>query len=101
MREEVNTGNIRKNYRFLGVEVGNVTILLNYFESHNHDLKNTLVGHPYVGRFTSIEKSILMNMIDNIVKPRNILLTMKEHIKKNGTIIKQVYNAQYMYRNSK
>jgi len=57
-------------------------------KSHNHDLANTLVGHPYAGRFTSAEKLMLMDMIENVVKPKNILLTMKEHNKKNVTTLK-------------
>ncbi|XP_068461555.1 PKS-NRPS hybrid synthetase cheA-like [Phaseolus vulgaris] len=68
--------------------------------SHNHELANTLVGHPYAGRFTCNEKSMLMDMTDSSVKPRNILLTMKEHNEKNVSTIKQVYNARYMYKNS-
>ena len=28
--------------------------------SHNHELANILVGHPYAGRFTCSEKSMLM-----------------------------------------
>ncbi|XP_068477380.1 PKS-NRPS hybrid synthetase cheA-like [Phaseolus vulgaris] len=65
--------------------------------SHNHELANTLVVHPYAGRFTCSEKSMLMDMTDSLVKPRNILLTMKEHNEKNVSTIKQVYNARYMF----
>ncbi|XP_068503635.1 protein FAR1-RELATED SEQUENCE 5-like, partial [Phaseolus vulgaris] len=68
--------------------------------SHNHELANTLVGHPYVGRFSYSEKSMLMDMTNSSVKPRNILLTMKEHNEKNMTTIKQVYNARYLYKKS-
>jgi len=57
-----------------------------------------LVGHPYAGRFTSIEKSMLIKMTYSIVKSKNILLTMKEHNVKNMTTIKKVYNARYLYR---
>ena len=35
--------------------------------SHNHELGNTLVGHPYVGRFTCSEKSMLMDMTNSAV----------------------------------
>ncbi|XP_068492226.1 PKS-NRPS hybrid synthetase cheA-like [Phaseolus vulgaris] len=66
--------------------------------SHNHELANTLVGHPYAGRFTCNEKSMLMDMTYSSVKPRNILLTMKKYNEKNGTTIKQVYNARYLYK---
>ena len=68
--------------------------------SHNHELANTLVGHPYVGRFTCSEKSMLMDMTNSAVKPINILLTMKQHNEKNVNTINQVYNARYLYRKS-
>ena len=58
----------------------------------------TLVGHPYAGRFTCSEKSMLMDMTKSSVKPRNIFLTIKEHNEKNVTPIKQVYNARYLYK---
>ena len=51
------------------------------------------MGHPYASRFTCSENSMLMDMTDNSVKPKNILLTMKENNEKNVTTIKQVYNA--------
>ena len=68
--------------------------------SHNHELANTLVGHPYAGRFTCTKKSMLMDMTKSSVTLRNILLTMKEHNEKNVSTIKQVYNARYMYKRS-
>jgi len=52
-----------------------------------------LVGHPYAGRLTCSEKSMLMDMTDSAMIPKNILLTMKEHNEKIVTTIKQVYNA--------
>jgi len=47
---------------------------------HNHDLRDTLVGHPYVGRLIANEKSMLMDMTKSLVKRRNILPTMKGNI---------------------
>jgi len=41
-----------------------------------------------------------MDMTDNVVKHRNILLTVKEHNNKNVTTIKKFYNAMYAYRKS-
>ena len=46
---------------------------------HNHELVKTLVGHPYAGRLTNDEKNIIADMTKSNVKPRNILLTLKEH----------------------
>ena len=49
------------------------------FGSHNHDLAKTLVGHSYVGRLIVDEKAMVVDKTKSLVKPRNILLTMKEH----------------------
>ena len=35
-----------------------------------------------------------------MVKPKNILLTLKEHNANSSTTMKQVYNARYAYRSS-
>ncbi|KAH1247191.1 hypothetical protein GmHk_06G017138 [Glycine max] len=68
--------------------------------SHNHALIKSLVGHPHVGRLTKDEKIIISDMTKSMVKPINILLTLKEHNANNYTTIWQVYNAIYAYRSS-
>ncbi|XP_068483364.1 uncharacterized protein [Phaseolus vulgaris] len=45
--------------------------------SHNHDLAETMVGHPYAGRLNVEEKVMVEDMTKTSVKARNILLTMK------------------------
>ncbi|KAL5134524.1 Protein FAR1-RELATED SEQUENCE 5 [Glycine soja] len=67
---------------------------------HNHELAKTLVGHPYAGRLTDDEKNIIVDMTKSNVKPRNILLTLKEHNANSCTTIKQIYNARSAYRSS-
>ena len=66
--------------------------------SHNHELAKSLVGHPYVRRLTKNEKTIISDMTKSMVKPRNILLTLKELNVNSCTIIKQIYNARSAYR---
>ncbi|KAH1261858.1 hypothetical protein GmHk_02G004622 [Glycine max] len=68
--------------------------------SHNHELAKSLVGHPYVRRLTKNEKTIISDMTKSMVKPRNIMLTLKEHNGNNCTTIKQIYNARSAYRSS-
>ncbi|KAH1225570.1 hypothetical protein GmHk_11G032433 [Glycine max] len=68
--------------------------------SHNHELGKSLVGHPYASRLTKDEKIIIADMTKSMVKPRNILLMLKEHNDNSYTIIKQVYNARNAYRSS-
>ena len=68
--------------------------------SHNHELTKSLVGHRYVGRLAKDEKIIVANMTKSMVKPKNILLTLKEHIANSYETIKQIYNAINVYRSS-
>ncbi|KAH1243074.1 hypothetical protein GmHk_07G020237 [Glycine max] len=67
---------------------------------HNHELVKTLVGHPYAGRLTDDEKNIIADMTKSNMKPRNIMLTLKEHNSNSYTTIKQIYNARSAYRSS-
>ncbi|KAH1193370.1 PKS-NRPS hybrid synthetase [Glycine max] len=67
---------------------------------HNHELAKSLVGHPYAGRLTKEEKKIIADMTKSMVKPKNILLTLKEHNADSCTTIKQIYNAGSAYRSS-
>ncbi|KAH1261764.1 PKS-NRPS hybrid synthetase [Glycine max] len=67
---------------------------------HNHELAKSLVGHPYAGRLTKAEKTLIVDMTKSMVKPRNILLTLKERNANSCTTIKQVYNARSGFRSS-
>ncbi|KAH1257769.1 PKS-NRPS hybrid synthetase [Glycine max] len=67
---------------------------------HNHELAKSLVGHPYAGRLTKVEKTLIADMPKSMVKSRNILLTLKEHNANSCTTIKQIYNARSAFRSS-
>ena len=67
---------------------------------HNYELAKSLVGHLYVGRLSKAEKILIADMTKSMVKPRNILLTLKEHNANSCTTIKQIYNARSAYRSS-
>ncbi|KAH1228196.1 hypothetical protein GmHk_10G028235 [Glycine max] len=67
---------------------------------HNHELAKSLVGHPYAERLTKDEKKIIADMTKSMVKPKNILLTLKEHNANSCTTIKLIYNARSAYRSS-
>ena len=61
---------------------------------HNHELAKSLVEHLYAGRLTKDEKTIIADMTKLMVKPRNILLTLKEHNANSCTTIKQIYKPR-------
>jgi len=66
--------------------------------THNHEMTKSFVGHPYVSRLTKDEKIVVADMTKFMVKPRNILLMLKEHNASSYTTIKQIYNAKNAYR---
>ena len=55
---------------------------------HNHELAETLVGHPYAGRLQPDEHALVVDMTKTRVKPSNIVLTLKENNEDNVTTIK-------------
>ncbi|KAJ1419479.1 TRASH domain [Sesbania bispinosa] len=63
---------------------------------HNHDVAENLEGHPYVGRLSVEEKSLLEDMTKNMMKPGSILLTLKDHNDHNVTTIKQYVNNTWI-----
>ncbi|KAH1197677.1 Protein FAR1-RELATED SEQUENCE 5 [Glycine max] len=67
---------------------------------HNHELVKSLVGHPYAGRLSKVEKILIVDMMTSMVKPRNILLTLKEYNANSCKTIKKIYNARSTYRSS-
>ncbi|XP_073225793.1 uncharacterized protein [Cicer arietinum] len=67
---------------------------------HNHKLAKKLIGHAFLGRLSHEEKIVLGDMTKNMIKPRNILMTIKDHNVTSLTTIKQVYNARQAYRSS-
>ncbi|KAH1206075.1 hypothetical protein GmHk_16G046624 [Glycine max] len=69
-------------------------------ENHNHELAKSLVGHPYAGQLTKDGKKIITEITKFMVKPKNILLTLKERNVNSCTTIKQIYNARSSYRSS-
>jgi len=68
--------------------------------SHKHDVVETLVNYPYVGRLTRNEKTMFIDMTKSMVKLKNILLTLKEHNDKNVTTTKHVYTTRTTYQRS-
>jgi len=67
---------------------------------HIYELANTLVGHPYAGRLRPDEHTLVVDMTKRRVKPKNILLTLKEKNEDNVTTLKLLYNTRYTYKRS-
>ncbi|XP_057432143.1 uncharacterized protein LOC130724892 [Lotus japonicus] len=54
---------------------------------HNHKPAENLHGHAYVGRLTSEENDMVVKMVDNKVKPGNMLLALKSVNPQNLTTL--------------
>nr|XP_004492367.1 uncharacterized protein LOC101512605 [Cicer arietinum] len=67
---------------------------------HNHELAKKLTGRSFLGRLSQDEKNVLGDMTKNFEKPKNILMTLRDHNFESLTTIKQVYNARQAYRSS-
>ena len=55
--------------------------------THDHEMEKSFVRHPYAGRLIKDEKIVVANMTKSMVKPRNILLTLKEHNATSSKVI--------------
>ncbi|KAH1228712.1 hypothetical protein GmHk_10G028663 [Glycine max] len=60
----------------------------------------SFVGHSYDGQLIEDKKIIIGDMINSMIKQKNILLTLKEHNANSCTTMKQVCNARYAYHSS-
>ncbi|XP_004498709.1 putative protein FAR1-RELATED SEQUENCE 10 [Cicer arietinum] len=67
---------------------------------HNHELAKKLTDHTFLGQLSQKEKVVLGDMTKNTIKPKNILMTLKDHNVKSLTTIKEFYNARQAYRSS-
>jgi len=54
----------------------------------------------YAGRLKPVEYALVVDMTKSLVKPSNILLTLKQNNEDNVTKIKQLCNARYTYKRS-
>lgn len=69
-------------------------ILLVICSVHNHLDVVYLEGHSFAGRLSQKETSLLVDMSKSMVKPRDILATLKQGDPLNATITKTIYNAR-------
>ena len=65
---------------------------------HNHDLPNSLVGHPYAGRLTKEEKKFVAELSISGVKPKDVLCGLKRRHEDNASTMKTIYNAKTKLR---
>ncbi|XP_028099074.1 protein FAR1-RELATED SEQUENCE 5-like [Camellia sinensis] len=62
---------------------------------HNHPPAEHLEGHSYVGRLSKDEKALLMDMSKSMVRPKEILVTLKQRDALNVSTLKTIYNVRH------
>jgi histone-lysine N-methyltransferase SETD2 len=65
---------------------------------HNHPAAENLEGHSYVGRLSREETSLLMDLSKSLVRPKEILHTLKQKDPLNKTTMKTIYNVRQRAR---
>ncbi|XP_034205503.1 uncharacterized protein LOC117619614 [Prunus dulcis] len=61
---------------------------------HNHPISKYLQGHSFVRRLSEEENAMLMDMYKSLVKPKDILVTLKDRNAMNVSTMKTIYNAR-------
>ncbi|XP_028118210.1 uncharacterized protein LOC114315790 [Camellia sinensis] len=62
---------------------------------HNHPAAEHLQGHSYAGKLSANEKSLLVNMSKSLVRPKKILIILKQRDALNMSTMKTVYNVRH------
>ncbi|XP_028070434.1 uncharacterized protein LOC114272918 [Camellia sinensis] len=62
---------------------------------HNHAPAKHFEGHSFAGRLSEEEKSLLVDMSKSMVRPKKILVTLKQKDALNVTTMKTIYNVRH------
>ncbi|XP_028104604.1 uncharacterized protein LOC114303653 [Camellia sinensis] len=65
---------------------------------YNHPATEHLQGHSYARRLSANEKSLLVDMLKSLVRPKEILITLKQRDALNMSTMKTVYNVRHRCR---
>ncbi|XP_038687515.1 uncharacterized protein LOC119986895 [Tripterygium wilfordii] len=65
--------------------------------THNHSAALYMESHAYVGRFSTTKNDILVDLSKNLVKPRNILYTLKKGHKADKSQMQQLMSFLHQY----
>lgn len=65
---------------------------------HNHPIEEHPGGHSFAGRLSHEETMLLVDLSKNMVRPKDILNTLKERDANNVSTIKTIYNAFHKHK---
>ena len=61
---------------------------------HNHLTAEHLEGHSFAGRLSEEEENLVVDMSKTLVRPRDILRTLKQRNNLNVSTMRTIYNAR-------
>ena len=65
---------------------------------YNHSAAEYLEGHSFAGRLTEGETKLMVDMSKSMVRPKDVLVSLKQRSELNVTIMKTIYNARHRHR---
>jgi len=65
---------------------------------HNHLTSEHLEGHCFAGRLSEEEGRLIVDISKSLIRPRDILHTLKQRNKLNIIIMRAVYNARKNFK---
>ncbi|XP_070662492.1 uncharacterized protein [Malus domestica] len=65
---------------------------------HNHPTSKYLEGHSFAGRLSKEENELLVDMSKSLVRPKDILVSIKDRDAQNVSTIRTIYNARHRSR---
>ena len=68
---------------------------------HNHEMFPYLARNILAGRLMEDDKSIVHDLTNSSVKPKNIFTNLKKKRQESMTNIKQVYNERHKFKKAK
>ncbi|KAL7185342.1 hypothetical protein ACSBR2_027308 [Camellia fascicularis] len=64
----------------------------------NHLVVDHLEGYSYLGRLSHQENELLVDMSKSMVRPKDILVTLKQRKPSNVTTMKTIYNVRHRFK---
>jgi len=83
-----------------GKELSNIAgwVLMVVCGIHNHFLAKNLKGYSFAGRLSKEEENSVVDLLKTLVRPRDILNTLKQINNLNVSTLRTIYNARHKFK---
>ena len=65
---------------------------------HNHFPPENLEGHSFAGKLSKEEENLVVDLSKTLIRPRDILNTLKQKNSLNVSTLRTIYNARYKFK---